>query len=309
MIVLNTLAPVFLIIALGAWLRRRGMLPEPMALWASELTYWIALPALLFVESAAAELSFARHFGLLAVVLGGMLACIAAGYAAARALGLPGTSSSALVQAGFRGNLAFIGIPVIVYSLGEANREGIAVGVLMVAATIPFYNLAAVVVILAGQHRFSGSAVRAVLLRLATNPLILSCGAGLALAWGEVPLPVSIHRTLDSVGTMALPLALLSIGGTLDLKKVHGALSPILTATLIKVVLAPSLGWAAGQAAGLSGEEMRIALILLASPTAAASFVMADQLGSDTHLTAGAIVLSTLLSFISLAVVVALPLT
>lgn len=302
--VFNTLAPVFLLIALGAALRRWGRMPVPMAEWASELTYWVALPALLFHESARARIHFATHFDLFAVLLGGMALCTLTGYAAALVLGLRGGSTSALVQAAFRGNLAFIGIPVAVYSLSGAGEGATAMAVLIAAALIPFYNVLAVLVLLAGQHRFSGRAVGKVCLRVGTNPLILSCAAGLLLAGAGVALPLAASRTVQSLGQMALPLALLSIGGTLDPRRVQGVLGPVVTASLIKVALAPLAGYFLGRAAGLTGEEMRVALILLACPTAAASFVMADQMGGDTHLTAGAIVLSTLLSLASLMVVV-----
>jgi predicted permease len=59
--VINSLAPVFLIIALGATLRRFGWMPPAMAQWASELTYWVALPALLLVVTADTQIDFAQH--------------------------------------------------------------------------------------------------------------------------------------------------------------------------------------------------------------------------------------------------------
>jgi predicted permease len=67
--------------------------------------------------------------------------------------------------------------------------------------------------------------------------------------------------------------------------------------------VAPLAGWALGRLAGLSGLEMSVILILLACPTAVATYVLADQLAGDTQLSAGVIVASTLLSFVSLFVV------
>ena len=56
----------------------------------------------------------------------------------------------------------------------------------------------------------------------------------------------------------------------------------------------------------VEGSPSGVALILLACPTAVASYVLADQLDGDAALSAGAIVASTLLSVVSLGVVVAL---
>jgi len=220
--VINALAPVVLLIALGTYLRKTGFMPERKAVWANRLTYWIALPSLLFVETASTTIDFSSRADAILVLLGGMAVCILAGYPVARVLGLNAISTGALVQAGFRGNLAFIGIPVVVYSLGESNQNGIALGMLMVAATIPFYNIAAVLVLLAGQHRFSFKMVGTVLRQLITNPLIISCALGLLVASLQIVLPTAIKRTLEPLGKMALPLALLSIGVSLDLGKIRG---------------------------------------------------------------------------------------
>ncbi len=298
--VLNALAPVFLIIALGAVLRRIGMIPPAMAAWSSALTYWVALPTLLFVETAKARVDFSACTDLLSVLLGGMLICIGAGWGAGLMLRLPAVSVGSLAHVAYRGNLAFVGIPVAVYSLGGTSESGVALAILMIAALIPFYNAAAVILLLAAQHKSAASALKTVANQIWRNPLILACGAGLAAASLGVVLPVVVARTLGPVGAMALPLSLLTIGATLDLKKVRGCAGPVTAAALIKVALSPLAGYALGKMAGVTDEEMRIALILLSCPTAAASYVMADILGGDTQLTAGAIVLSTLLSFVAL---------
>jgi predicted permease len=237
------------------------------------------------------------------VLLGGSLVCLFVGYGVAWLMGVRGNRTGAFVQASFRGNLAFIGVPVVVYSLGNGNGDAVALGLLLLAGMVPFFNIAAVLVLLAGQHRFNLRAVGTVLKKLVTNPLILSCVVGLALAGLGWPLPAMVERTLQPLGRMALPLALLSIGASLDLGKVHGDVAPILAASLIKVGVAPLAGWALGRLVGLSGLEMSVILILLACPTAAATYVLADQLGADTQLSAGVIVASTLLSFASLFIV------
>lgn len=298
--VVNTLAPIILLIALGAVLRGIGFMPVAMAQWVNALTYWVGLPALLFIESAATKLDFATSLDAIGVMLAVMLACIAAGYLAAAALHLDAASSAALTQAGFRGNLAYIGIPVIVYTLGEANKTGIATGMLVIAATIPFYNIAAVAVLLGTQHRLRLRTLGPMSLRLITNPLIIACAAGLAFAWTGWKLPLAVGRTVEPLGRMALPLALLSIGASLDLREVHGRTGPVLAGALIKVALSPLAGYVLGRALGLSLDETRVTLLLLASPTASASFIMADAMGADSHLTAGTIVASTVLSLVPL---------
>ena len=70
--------------------------------------------------------------------------------------------------------------------------------------------------------------------------------------------------------------------------------------------MVPLLGWPLARWAGLSPDEMRITLLFLACPTAAASFTLAGKLGGDEALAASSVVLSTALSIASLSAVLAL---
>lgn len=301
--IFNTLAPVVLLVALGFLLRWRGFMPEPIAQWTSSFTYWLALPVLLFMEASASKLDFHAHAGAVIVMIAMMLVSIAIGYVAARAMRLPPPSAAAVVQAGYRGNLAYVGIPLVVYSLGEGNKAALATTVLVIACTIPFYNVSAVCILLGIRHRLSAASVLRVAGQVVTNPLIIGCVAGLVAAWAGVKLPVALSRTLDPLGKMSLPLALLSIGASLNVKEVHGRLPSVSVATIIKVAMCPLIGFALAGMMGVRGDDLHIVLLLLATPTAAASYVMADNMGADTHLTAGAIVATTLASVVPIIMI------
>ena len=106
---------------------------------------------------------------------------------------------------------------------------------------------------------------------------------------------------------MALPLALLGIGATLaERKHVTEGVGVALSASIIKIVVSPLAGFFVAGFVGLGGGELRIALIMLACPTAIASFVLTEELGGDGPLAARIVVISSVLSAVSLAVVVGL---
>lgn len=302
--VFNALAPVFFIVILGVFLRRSGFMPAAMVSLVNKLTFWVALPALLFLETAETHLDFLRRTDLFFALIGGTVAGMAAGYIASLVMRLPPEKTGALVQASFRGNIAYIGIPVIAYTIGEENRSILSLSVLMVAVLLTFNNMAAVLVLLDGQPRFHLRALKMIATWLVANPLIIACAAGLFVAWLGLELPLAVSRTLTPLGNMALPLALLGIGSNLDLSEIRGLKGPILTASMIKVFLTPLAGFALARMVGLSIEEERAVLVMLACPTASASFIMAGQMGGDTQITAGAIVGSTVLSFISLFIII-----
>ena len=107
MLILNTLAPVFLLIAVGAALQASGFVSDGFLKEANRVTYWLGLPALLFSQLAG---SFQQAGGaglMFTVMLGATVLAILAGYAVAWLLKVPGAAAGTFVQGGFRGNLAW----------------------------------------------------------------------------------------------------------------------------------------------------------------------------------------------------------
>jgi malate permease and related proteins len=311
MFVIDTLAPVFLIIALGAILRRTGFLSDEVCRGANRLAYWIGLPCLLFVEIAESPLLGPAAVDTFLIAFVGTVAAIVLGYLAARAMRMPGEKVGTFVQSGFRGNLAYIALPVVLYAFsfpdgGETGKQARQLAALALGPLIPIYNVVAVIVLLASQHRLGRAAALRMARQIATNPLLLSCVAGLAWTYWKLPLPSVIHRTCDVMGQFALPTALITVGSTMARTRLVGGLLYPMISSLIKVAAAPAVGYVAALAMGAGPRETVVALILLACPSAVVSYVMVEQIGGDEGQAALGIVISTLLSIVSLGVVVAM---
>ena len=270
------------------------------------LTYWVGLPGLLVQKVAAASPDVAAVTGLLGVGMAATGIGVAAGLLTGRVLGLPPALRGTFTQGVFRGNLTFIGLPVVLYAfsgsgLSSASAESSAL--LAFGPMVVLYNVTAVVVLLLqGQGQREG-VVRSAAYGLLTNPILVGCLVGLVLALTQTPLPVVLDRTLAAIGQMALPLALICIGGTLCTTPVRGRLRLAAAGALMKVLLVPGSGLLLAWWLGLSPEHTRIALILLACPTASASYVLARQLGGDAALASSMIVISNLLALPALVLV------
>jgi predicted permease len=102
---------------------------------------------------------------------------------------------------------------------------------------------------------------------------------------------------------ITLPLALLSIGGSLTLKnfKEHFKLS--LVASVFKLVLLPITGYVFMKQLNVPLIPFKVGMIFFALPTSTAIYVLSSQLNSDTRLASASIVLSTILSFFSLSII------
>jgi hypothetical protein len=135
-----------------------------------------------------------------------------------------------------------------------------------------------------------------------TNPLILACAAGLVFVAFGWKLPPVVRQTCAIVGQMTAPLALLGVGGALTFASLRNRLVPATAASVIKVAIGPLIGYFVARWLMLSPTELRVAMIYLATPAAAASHVMAQRLGADDQLASSIIVVSTLLAMPALAV-------
>jgi len=308
--IINTLLPVFLIIALGAQLRKGGFVSAEFVNGLNRLVYWVALPCLLFYKLATASYDYQVAGKTFLVVLAGMLGCIIIGYIIAAIMRVPAAEIGTFVQGAFRGNLLYVGLPVIIYSFANSGgfntTQAETVAILVLAPIVPAYNIAGVLVLLASRHKLDRYVPLKIFRQIITNPLILACVAGVLYSIVFPRLPVVIVRACSAVGQIALPLALLGVGATLVQGKIVGRRSFAFASSVIKIVVAPIVGFVAARLLGLGPAETRIGLLFLACPTATVSYVMAEQLGGDDKLAAAIIVVSTILSIFSLSVVIGL---
>lgn len=299
--VLDLLAPIFLIIALGAGLRRIGLLADAVVEGVNKLLYWVGLPAAVFHALVAAGPAGGGAGWLLAMMAGATLLNAGLSWLEAPWLGVKPVARGTFVQAAFRGNLSFIGLPLLLSVPGVP----VARTMLAFAPMLILHNALTVWVLLASRDAASGRRWRSVMAGIASNSIILASVAGLiANAAGWAP-PVAVMSTLQALARMALPLALLCIGATLMSVPVRGNRRLPVLASLHKVVLSPILGYAIGRLVGLDAGAMLAGLICLACPTAAVSFTMVKQLGGDEGLAATAVVYSALASAVVLALVIA----
>ncbi len=300
-----SLTPIVLLVAGGAALLGLGFYSNEFRRGLDRLVYWVALPALIIgklAEGGAMNLEAGAVLGALLLATAGT---IVLAYGLAWWMGLPGPALGAFVQATFRGNLAFVGLPVIVLAV-EGDQALTTRAVLVLAPMVLIYNAAAVPILQLARHRLDRRLLPRLARSLVTNPLLLSCAIGLIWGLTGLEMPGPLHETLRLTGATAAPLALLSLGGALVTYRVRDHLGRATAASLMKVAVTPALAWGIGLAMGLEPGAMLVLMVFASAPTAVASYVLSVQLGGDEGLAASTIVLSTVLSAASIGIALAL---
>jgi predicted permease len=295
--ILKTILPIFVIILLGWSLRRLDFMQEGFIKPANRLVYYVAIPAMIFREIAEAEL--VQHFSLVlvATTLVPLILVAIIGLILVGGIKLQRYRVGSFLQCSFHGNLGYIGLAVAFYFLGDQGftRASILAGFVML-----LQNFLAVVALSRfnkePDHKISTlSLVRRVLL----NPVIISAMAGMAFSLTGLDLPVILDRSLKILGGMALPLALLVIGTSISFAQMREQLRLTALIGVLKLLLLPATGLILFHLLDLQRIEYLPALILLASPTATVSYVMASEMAGDTDMATAAISVTTLVSAVT----------
>ncbi len=297
-ITFNIVTPVFLIVFLGIFLKRIGLLPDAFSSACSKLVFLVALPALLFTQIATTDFGTMLNPKQIVFAYVGVTASFVFSWLVSLLVTTNGKDRGAFIQGSFRGNFAILGFAMIVNAFG-AHALGQAA--ILLAFIMPLYNILAIIALTMPMHQEKKVSLKKTVWEILTNPLILASAAALPFSYFKIPLHVVISKTVDYLSALALPLALLSIGGSLGFASIKKDAKLATIAALIKILIIPVAVIAVALQIGFKGIELGILFFFFASPTAVASFIMADALGANSKLAGSIILISTLVSIATLS--------
>ena len=302
--VLGALVPVFLVIALGAVLKR-GLLPEASHWIALErLTYFVLFPALLVVSISRADLGEVAVVEVSTALLGAIFIVSAlltlARRPICRLFGLAGPSYTSLFQGAVRWN-TYIALAV---SGALAGPKGLAVAAVGLAVMIPVLNAISVVVL--ARHGENGGATNRLLLQILRNPFIWSCIAGTLINTFDVPIPPVLVTFGDILGRASLALGLLVVGAGLRLGDLRRPRMATWFTCVAKLLVMPALAVGIGVALGLGEVDLLIVAVGASVPSAPNGYVLARQMGGDAPLLAEMLTVQTILAAVTMPLVIAL---
>ncbi len=298
--ILASLFPVFSLLAAGWLLKRYSITNRQFLAVSDRLVYYIFFPAMLFWKIGGSS-SKGIDTGLLVSGLIAVLVIYLLSLLIIKIGSIKRFSAGAFSQSCYRFN-TYIGMAVVMNALGD---EGIRYFGILISFVIPVINLLAVSTLIwfSGENLNVREKFRYTLKAVAGNPLILACIFGIIFSRTVNYFPLFINNTLKLSSSVTLPLALISIGSSLSLKGIrkHGLLS--FAATVVKLIVFPVTGYSLMRYFGVPDLPFKTGMIFFALPASTAIYILSSQLNSDTEYASSAVMLSTLLSFISLSVI------
>ena len=307
---LEAVSPIIIMVAIGYLIKRRGLLTTEMAKVINKLVFRIFLPAMLFLNVYKIESLSSIQLDYILYAVIAIIFIFAMAIPGVILITPQGARRGALLQACFRSNYALIGIPLAASLFGQ---EGVSVATLLSAASIPLFNILAVISLSIFSKGDSEPRVKKILLGIVKNPLIQSIFLGILILCvrmffmeNEITFRLTdlrpLYTVLGYLSNLATPLALLMLGVQFEFSAVRSLKKEILFGTLMRTVIVPLLGLGVAFLFfrdSFDGAKFAALVALFATPVAVSSVPMAQEMGADHTLAGQLVVWTTLISAIT----------
>lgn len=297
MSLLARLGYLLALLGVGALARSAGLLTGARRDGLNSAAFYLVLPALLFDsiydEPLEALLSPPLVGGLFVV----FAATAGIAWAVHRRVEPRSVRSVALVGS-YHTNFGYLGLPLVALTLGDAAAaKG---GVILGFGALTQACLTVVVLIVINE---ANAAISTEIRKILTNPVVLALAAGLLVSYYEVPIPGTAASAIAAIAGVALPIALLLVGSSLDPDIRVGDYRTLASVVGLKTLFMPTIGWATYTAFGVAPAALKAGVVMFAAPTALSTFIYAGELGGDERFASIVIFVSTITSIGTIFVV------
>ncbi|WP_434521820.1 AEC family transporter [Halorubrum sp. AS12] len=300
--VLVRLSGLLVLLLAGTGLRYAGVLDADRTALLNQIAYYGALPALVFVATYDQAVADVVSWELFVVVVATILGTALVASAVHRNRS-PGARRSVAVVQSYHSNLGYLGVPLVAATFG-AEVTAIASVILGIGALV---QVPLTVILLVSMNGADAEGALGRHLRsLAGNPVLLALVAGMAFGWFEVGVPAAAATGLDAVGSLALPLALLCVGATLQIDAATVDRGATASVTALKVACMPAVAWAVLALLDVDAATFTAGIVMLGTPTAVSTYVFATELGGDAEFASLNVFVTTVASVASLTLLIEL---
>ncbi|HZS82790.1 MAG TPA: AEC family transporter [Stellaceae bacterium] len=298
--------PMFALMLCGYGAARSRLFGADAVKGIANFVFFFAIPALLFRGISRAAVAGDAEFAIVFAYFAGCLLLFAASMAVGRlAFGLALREQAVMGFTATFSNTVLLGIPLIYAAFGEAGL--LPVTLITSFHSIILLTLATLIIELgAGAGRHLLRAVPQMLAALLRNPLLLAILAGFIARGFGWQMPAVLDRATSLFAAAAAPCSLFALGATLAGFRISGDPAQSAVLVIAKMVVHPLIVWAlATQIFALSPIQVAVATILAALPSGANAFILAERYGVYVERTATAILVTTALSIVTAALLVA----
>jgi predicted permease len=291
--------PIFAFVAVGWALAVAGILQPSVGEGLASFAATVGIPLLLFETLANADLGAASPWQVWACYYPAAAVTWFLGQTISRRLfGLPAPKAIIAGMGATFANIGFVGLPLTHRAFGE---HGFLVATMVISIHLPIWMTTATVLLLRAEAAEGAATSRAraigrVALAVLRNPIILGLIAGaIAHFVGYRPSGV-LERTIHTLGGVASPVALVSLGMSMHGQSLRGEVAPALTMAMLKLLALPALVLVTCRIAGADDDIVGPLVMVGSVPTGINVYLVATQFGVGRAIASNVVAVTTVLA-------------
>ncbi|HEY4675151.1 MAG TPA: AEC family transporter [Candidatus Bathyarchaeia archaeon] len=295
-IIIRTVAPILLLMGIGYFSRRFGVLKAGDERVFSAYVYYFALPALFIV--ALAETSFTAQNLMFA--LAGILPILIATAMFILLYFILRFSKNTLyllILSTVFGSLTFFGIPFVTFAFPDqvnlATLSAASISIVSVSISITVLEVYKL------EKSTISEGAKRVAKRLSRNPLVISILIGVLLSVAKIEIPAPISSSLHTLGDTTAAVAIFMLGVFLYGRK-YINLGTAVKLSLLRILLLPSIGVLIAWWFNVFDVQRAVLIVMQGVPIAISMIVLSERYDFYKETIASLILISSLLAGIYL---------
>lgn len=291
-ILINIIAPVMLVAALGFVLARKFSFDSRTL---SRLSLYLFSPALTFTSIYKSQLG-AEFVSIIAFVLIIFVVMAVGSFFVVKAMRFDRATSGAFMLSTLFVNAGNYGLPVTLFAFGQ---EGLNLAVVFFVATSILTQTVAIFIAARGN-----AANRDALLQVFKMPLVYAATLAILFNLNHWQIPEALMKSADLISGGTVPLVLVILGVELSRATLSQDRFAVGLATGTRLVVAPVLAFLIAALMGLQGVTRSVCILEASTPTAVLVSIIAGEFQARPEFVTSVVLLSTLASIVSTTILI-----
>ena len=284
----NVVLPIFSLMLIGTFLRKVKLLDKEFIEKANDFAFKVLLPVLLFNNIYKSHISEVFNVKLIFFAVLINIVIVGTMFIVVPKLVKENKDRSIVIQGLYRSNFVLFGVPL---SRNIFGPDSLGTVTTLTAIIIPIYNFLAVFIL--DWYSNDKSDYKKTIVSIIKNPLIIGSFIGIAFSLLNVELPQFIEKTVSDVAATATPIALIILGGDIEIKNLGKNMQLLFSVTVGKLLIIPAIVIVTAVIFGFKGVELGALFSMVAPSVAVSSYTMALQYECNSEL-AGQLVFVTI---------------
>lgn len=295
---INQVLILFIVIFIGIFARKKNYLNKEINKGLSDILVNITLP-LLVVSSFTAEYSQDMLLNAGKVFILSMLINIVLIFASKIIFSrFPKNEQNVLKFVTVFSNCGFMGFPILLSLYG---KTGVFYGSIF-NITFNLFMFTYGIMLFTNEKNVKDFK------RILINPVIICTGIGLLIFRFSIKLPMPIDKTINMVGSMTTPVAMLIIGAMIAEINIKEAMVgyKVYLVSFLRLIGAPILTLIILKILGVDALILKVLVVIQSMPAAATAAVFTEKYGGNENLTSRCILITTVFSIITIPLIIQL---